>query len=345
MNVLILGDRFIRSEIAEAIVREIMASHYTLNFDFCTFDWPMSPFISNNEIREFEGDESRVLEKIGSAEVVIVHGAPVSKKVLDAADNLKAIGVVRGGPTNINVAAATQKGIPVFNSPGRNAVAVVEFTVGLMISELRHIARSHMDLKQKNWRLDYYTYEKCGLQVKGRTIGLVGFGNISWRMSSVLRALGMRVIAFDPFVSAEAMSEYGVVKTELDDLYKQSDVVSVHARLTPETAGMFDKNAFSAMKDNVVFINTARGGLVNYDDLTEALKSGKVASAALDVFSEEPADLNNELFSLDNVTVTPHIAGATRDTVIYGLTQLAESLLKYFSAGELMHCMNPEVIQ
>ena len=344
MKVLVIGDGFIKTEVAVPIVEKILNIHEPPEIETCTFQWPLSPFVSNDEIKEYEGDEQTVIDHIADAEVILVHGAPISERVLKAAPKLKAIGVVRGGPTNINVAAATERGIPVFNSPGRNAQAVVEFTLGLLLSECRHISRSHKILMEREWPFDYYRYEKCGVELKGKTIGLVGFGNISWRLSPVLLALGMDVIAFDPFVNKETMASYEVEKVTLDELYTQSDVISVHARLTDETRHMFNREAFSKMKDGVIFVNTARGGLVNYDDLTEALKSGKVGSAALDVFPLEPADLTAPLFDRENVTVTPHIAGATRDTVTFGMTNLVNSLLDYFKEGKCLNCMNPEAL-
>ncbi len=345
MKILVIGDGFIKTEVSVPIVEKIMAPYAPAEIETCTFQWPLSPFVSNDEIREYEGDEQTVIDHITDAELLLVHAAPITERVLEAAPNLKAIGVVRGGPTNINLAAASRRGIPVFNSPGRNAQAVVEFTLGLLLSECRHISRSHRNLMDREWAYDYYSYEKCGVELKGKTIGLVGFGNISWRLSPVLLAMGMDVIAFDPFVDKKRMASYEVEKVTLDELYALSDVISVHARLTEETRHMFNKEAFSKMKDRVIFVNTARGGLVNYDDLTEALESGKVGSAALDVFPREPADLTAPLFDRDNVTVTPHIAGATKDSVSFGMTNLMNSLLAYFREGSLQSCMNPEALE
>ena len=345
MKILVIGDGFVKVEVVKPQVEDYLSPLKPLEIETCTFDWPLSPFISNEEISEYEGDEGIVKEHIRDTEILIVHGAPVTANVLDAALNLKAIGVVRGGPTNINILEATKRGIPVFNSPGRNAQAVVEFTIGLLLSECRHIARSHKNLMEKEWAFDYYAYENCGVELKGKTIGLVGFGNISWRLAPVLKAIGMNVISADPFVDAEKMASFDVEKVSLDELYERSNVISVHARLTNDTRYMFNKETFAKMKKGVIFVNTARGGLVNYEDLTEALDSGHVGSAALDVFSEEPADLTDPLFQRDNITITPHIAGATKDSVTFGMKNLLESILSYFIRGELKNCMNPEFLK
>lgn len=345
MKVLVLSDQFVKKDIAMAVLSETLGKTVPLEFDSCTFEWPLKPFERNAEIVEYQGNEAEVIEKIGDTELVLLHAAPISEAVLSAAGKLKAIAVIRGGPTNVNLKAATSRGIPVFNSPGRNALAVVEFTVGLILAELKNIARGHMHLVNKNWRYDYYLYDKCNFELTGKVIGLVGFGNIAYRISTILQAFGMRVIAYDPFVPAERMQAFGVASVSFEELLSQSDVVSVHARLTEETRNMFDLSVFRKMKPTALFVNTARGGLVKYDDLYTALRDRIIACAALDVFEQEPVDMESPLLALDNVTLTPHIAGATKDTVRYGLGMLADDLIRYFSGQPVLHCMNPEVLK
>jgi|LFRM01.1.fsa_nt_gb D-3-phosphoglycerate dehydrogenase len=344
MKVLVLSDQFVKKDTVMAAFTDTIGKTMDLDFDTCTFEWPMKPFERNEEIVEYQGDEAEVISKIAEAELVILHAAPISEAVLSAAYRLKAIAVIRGGPTNINLKAATKRRIPVFNSPGRNAVAVVEFTIGLILAELKNIARGHMHLINKSWRYDYYLYDKCNFELRGKVIGLVGFGNIAYRISTILQAFGMRVIAYDPFVPIEHMQAFNVSSVSLDALLRQSDVVSVHARLTNETRQMFNYEAFRKMKPSALFVNTARGGLVNYDDLYLALRDKIIACAALDVYEEEPIDMESPLLKLDNVTLTPHIAGATKDTVHYGLSVLANDLSKFFAGEPVEHCMNPEVL-
>ena len=344
MKVLILSDKFVKKDIVEAMLSDTLGRRFPLEIDSCTFDWPLKPFERNAEIAEYQGDEAQVKAKIADAELVVLHAAPISEAVLDAAKHLKAIAVIRGGPTNVNLKAATRRGIPVFNSPGRNAVAVVEFTIGLILAELKNIARGHMHLVNKSWRYDYYLYDKCNFELPGKVAGLVGFGNIAYRISAILQAFGMKVIAFDPFVPAERMQAFGVKSVSFDELLRQSDVVSVHARLTQETRHMFNMDTFRRMKPSALFVNTARGGLVNYDDLYTALRDKVIACAALDVFAEEPIDMDSPLLQLDNITMTPHIAGATRDTVHYGLGLLTSDLTRFFAGEPVEHCMNPEVL-
>jgi len=345
VNILILSDGFVREDLVQPILTKHLGAAGGLRFDCIRQDWPLSPFVKNSEISEYQGSEEAIIPKIGEADVVILHASPITERVLAAAGKLQAIGVIRGGPTNVNLKAATRRGIPVFNTPGRNAVAVVEFTVGLILAEIKNIARAHMYLKQQDWRYDYYLYSKCNFELAGKTAGLVGFGNIAWRLSSILKSFGMQVIAYDPYVTAERMAELGVAKVDFDRLLAESDVVSVHARLTPETAKMFNKAAFAKMKPTALLVNTARGGLVDYEDLTEALEKKVIACAALDVFESEPADMKSRLFQLENVTLTPHIAGATRDTVSYGMNLLGADLAAYFGGRPPAHCLNPETLK
>lgn len=345
MKILILSDSFVKEDIVRAELERVLDSIEPLEFKTFKSNWPLSPFIKNDEISEYEGSEEEIIKNIGDAEFVVLHGAPISEAVLDAAKNLKAIAVIRGGPTNINLKAATRRGIPVFNSPGRNAVAVVEFTIGLILAELKNIARAHMNLVQKKWRYDFYLYDKCNFELTGKVAGLVGFGNIAYRISTILKAFSMRVVAYDPFVSPERMLEYGVESVSFDELLKISDVVSVHARLTSETKNMFNKDVFKKMKSSALFVNTARGGLINYPDLYKALVRKEIACAALDVFEEEPCDLNSPLLQLDNVTLTPHIAGATKDTVHYGMGLLARDLQSFIKGLPVQNCMNPETLR
>lgn len=345
MKILILSDSFVKEEIVREELENVLGGIEPLEFKTLQFLWPLNPFVSNGEILEYEGSEEEIIKNIGDAELVVLHGAPVSEAVLEAAKNLKAVAVIRGGPTNVNLNAATRRGVPVFNSPGRNAVAVVEFTVGLILAELKNIARAHMNMVQKNWRYDYYLYDKCNFELAGKVAGLVGFGNIAYRISGILKSLGMKVVSYDPFVPFECMLEYGVENVSFDELLARSDVVSLHARLTPQTKNMFNREAFKKMKSSALFVNTARGGLVSYPDLYEALVDGEIACAALDVFETEPCDMSSPLLQLHNVTLTPHIAGATKDTVHYGMSLLAKDLANFIQGLPVRNCMNPETLK
>ncbi|NDL67680.1 2-hydroxyacid dehydrogenase [Anaerotalea alkaliphila] len=345
MKILVLGDHFLKKEIVEQKLSDALKGFEQVEFIGMTSNWPMTPFAKNEEIAEYEGSEEVIISAIKEADAVVLHAAPISERVLAAAENLKLIGVVRGGPRNVNVDAATRRGIPVINTPGRNAVAVVEFTVGLILAELKNIARAHANMVQGDWRKEYYLYDQCKFELTDKTIGLVGFGNIAYRLSTILKAFGMRVVAYDPFVPDRQMEAYGVEPVGFEELLERSDIVSVHARLTQETKEMFNAAVFKQMKKSALFVNTARGGLVNYKDLADALDSGEIACAALDVYAEEPVDFDSPIMRCSNVTFTPHIAGATKDTVHYGLDLLSKDIVNFFKGEKIDNCLNPSVLR
>lgn len=266
--------------------------------------------------------EDYILEAIGNADMVITQFCPITKRVIDACPNLKAIGVLRGGVENVNVAYASGKGILVFNTPGRNANAVADFTVGMMISVCRNIALSHRELKAGKWVRDYSNAASVP-DLCEKTVGLVGYGNIGRQVAKRLKAFDMEIIAYDPYTSQENCD---VELVELEELMQRSDFVSLHARLTQDTHHLINAHMLSLMKPNAYFINTARSGLVDEDALTEALREHRIAGAALDVFELEPPDAMYKMIPLDNVTVTPHLAGGTRDAFSRSPVLLVEEL-------------------
>lgn len=268
--------------------------------------------------------EDYILEAVGDADMVITQFCPITRRVIDACPNLKAIGVLRGGVENVNVAYASEKGILVLNTPGRNANAVADFTVGMMISECRNIARAHRELKAGRWVRDYANAASVP-DLCEKTAGLVGYGNIGRKVAKRLRAFDMHVLVYDPFLPE---GEKDVEAVTLEELMRRSDFVSLHARMTKDTYHMIDARMIGLMKPTAYLINTARSGLVDEDALTEALRERRIAGAALDVFDLEPPDSRYKMLPLDNVTVTPHLAGGTRDAFTHSPALLAEELKK-----------------
>ena len=228
------------------------------------------------------------------------------------ATKLQIIGSCRTEPVNIDVQAATEAGIPVVYAPGRNARAVVEFTIGLIIAESRNIARGHLALAQGIWRADLYLYDNAPRELAGQTIGLIGFGHVGSMLPSYLKPFGVRVLAYDPYVHGAVFAERGVERvTDMADLLAESDIVSLHARVTPETIKFIGEKQFRQMKRGAYFVNTARGPMVDYDALYRALTDGHLRGAALETFASEPPPPDWPLLKLPNVTLTPHIAGCS----------------------------------
>ncbi len=341
LRVAIIGDNFVGSDLfVEALHRHLGPAGDALHVNAMSVPWPDTPLSTSDEVKEFLGDPTGVARMARDAEVLLTHVAPVTQQVFDAAPALRIVGCCRGGPVNVNVAAATARGIPVVNAPARNSQAVVEFTVGLILAECRGIARAHAALSQGEWMGDLYRFDRTGRELRGQTIGLVGFGAIAQSLVAFLRPFGLHIIAYDPFVPVARFAELDVEQVDLPALLGRADIVSIHARVTPQTAGMIGAAQFAQMKPGAYFINTARGPLVDYDALYEALRSGHLAGAGIDCFPEEPPPTGWPLLSLPNVTVTPHIAGSSKNSAERGPDQVARDVANFFAGRPLEFCAN-----
>lgn len=256
-------------------------------------------------------------ELMADCTLLIVHFNPVCRALLEKAPKLRAILTCRGGLEHIDVAAASERGIPVVNVI-RNAVPVAEFALGMMLGLTRNIGASHRALMEGRW-VKEYPNSGFTSTLSNMTVGLAGMGNIGIEVALRLKAMGVSIIAHDDYLDRDRLERNGlgdiVMTPTLEDLFRQADIVSLHLRLTPETEHMIDKRYFSLMKPTAYFVNTARGGLVNQEDLLAALRTHSIAGAALDVFDAEPVSPEAGFGELDNVLITSHIAGATVDAI------------------------------
>ncbi len=311
MKILCTGDAFITPDaMVAALTSELGEGH---EFVTSATNWPTDPFVFNDEVREFVGDEDILVDLVPGVDLWVNHVAPVTRKVLDAADSLRLLAVPRGGPTNVNVAALRERGVTMVNLPGRNAVAVAEYAVAVMVIGPRGIGYSTHAMRSGTWTGDLYRYDKAGRELAGSTVGLVGLGQIGHRVARLLRAYGTQVLAFDPYVDDDVFAESGAERiTDLAELLGGCDIVSAHARITPETRGMFNADTFALMRPGTYFVNSARGELVDTDALVEALRSGHLSGAALDVFLPEPPPADHPLLSMPNVMAVSHLAGSSR---------------------------------
>jgi D-3-phosphoglycerate dehydrogenase len=232
------------------------------------------------------------------------------------------------------MAAARARGVTVVNTPGRNASAVAEFTLGAILAETRNITRGHDALRAGLWRGDLYRADATGEELSELTVGVIGYGAIGSRVVRLLRAFGARVLVADPYVQLSAADAAdGVRLVDKRDLLAEADVVTLHARVTPETTGFIDADAFARMKPGATFVNTARGPMVDYAALADALEAGRLRGAMLETFAVEPVPADWRLLRLPNVTLTPHIAGASLKTVKIAAAQAAEEIRRRL-AGE-----------
>jgi D-3-phosphoglycerate dehydrogenase len=246
---------------------------------------------------------------IGGYDAIVIRSATkLTADLIARADRLKVIGRAGVGVDNVDVEAATRRGIVVANAPESTVISAAEHTIGLLVALARNIPQAHAALKEGRWERSSYG----GIELAGKTLGVLGFGRIGQQVASRAVGLGMRVVAFDPFVAADRYRELGAERVETpDDLYAEADFVTLHLPLTEETRGSVGAEAFAAMRDGVRVINAARGELLDEAALVEAVKSGKVAGAALDVFSSEP--YSGPLLDLSQVVVTPHLAASTEE--------------------------------
>jgi D-3-phosphoglycerate dehydrogenase len=296
----------------------------------------LDPWIDHEPLRLYDADALAARAAELGATVLICEADKCAGPVLDLP--LLAIGSTRGDPTNVDLAAATAKGIPVLRAPGRNADGVAELTVGLLLAVTRHLLAADRDVREgqvyKDGSIPYQRFR--GWQLAGRTAGLVGLGAVGRATRWRLEGLGMRVISSDPFADDATH--------ELDDLLLEADVVSMHAAVTPDTLGLMSADRFARMRDGAVYVNSARAGLHDLDALTAALASGHLAGAALDHFEGEMLPTDHPIVGMTNVVLTPHIGGATYDTETNHTTLMAEGLRALLRGERPANLANPEVL-
>ena len=280
--------------------------------------------------------EGKLTAELESADALIVRSAVQADAALLAhAKKLRVIGRAGVGVDNIDLDAATRQGIAVMNTPGANAVAVAEQTLGMMLAMARHLCRADALMHAGKW-------EKKSLQgteLRGKTLGIAGLGRIGMEVARRARAFGMELVAHDPFVSVAVAKELGIRCTTLDELYAAADYITLHVGLTPQTTGMINAAAIGKMKKGVRLVNCARGELVNELDLAQALKQGQVAAAALDVFNQEPLK-NSPLQTMENVILTPHIGGSTHEAQEAVGVQIAQQVREYLKHGVIQNAVN-----
>jgi D-3-phosphoglycerate dehydrogenase len=280
--------------------------------------------------------ESDLAQAIADCDGIVIRSATkLTADVLRHAQRLKVIGRAGVGVDNVDVEAATRKGIVVANAPESTVVSAAEHTLALLLALARHVPEAHAALKQGRWERSRFG----GIELAGKTLGVLGFGRIGQQVARRALALEMRVVAYDPFVSRERFRELGVERVESpDEVYGQADFITLHLPLTDETRGSIGRDAISRMRPGVRIVNAARGELVDEDALAEALRDGVVASAALDVFSREPYD--GPLLGLDNVVVTPHLAASTAEAQDRAGVIVAQQVAAALEGGLVTNAVN-----
>jgi len=283
-----------------------------------------------------------LVAQVGNAHALIIRsGVKITPDVFAAAPNLKIVARAGVGVDNVDLDAATEHGVYVVNTPGGNTISTAEHTFGLMIALARHIPQGDASLRAGRWDRKKYV----GVELKGKTLGLVGLGRIGQAIAKRAQAFEMNVVAFDPYLPAEIASEIGVVLLDLDGVFAHADFISLHSPITDETRGMINAEAIAKMKDGVRIVNAARGGLINDADLAEGIKSGKVTGAALDVYEPEPPAEDNPLIGLDGVIHTPHLAASTSDAQVTVAVEAAQLVIDTLLHNKPENVVNKAVLE
>ncbi|MGN1377541.1 MAG: D-2-hydroxyacid dehydrogenase [Dorea sp.] len=315
----------------------VVLDGYTLN----PGDISWEGFEALGEVTVYDRTKAEdVVERIGDAEVVYTNKTPITRETLDTCKNVKFIGVLATGYNIVDIEAAKEKGIPVANIPTYGTAAVSQFAIALLLELCHHVGEHSDAVKAGEWSSnpDWCFWKHPLVELAGKTMGIIGFGRIGQDTGKIAQAMGMNVLAYDAFKRPELESDT-CHYADLDTVLAQSDVIALHCPLFPETEGIINKDTIAKMKDGVMIINDARGPLIVEEDLRDALNSGKVAGAALDVVSTEPIRMDNPLLDAKNVILTPHIAWAPKESR-QRLMNIAVDNLKHFVDGEPQNIVN-----
>ena len=347
---LILGDDFTPAATFEQAIQAASGKGRT-SLDCTTVDFGPSEMTltESDELKEAFGDIDKVMSLVSECDVLVTTFAPVTSAVLDSAPDLCAIACGRGGPVNINVQAASARGIPVLFAPGRNAQAVAEYTLAGIINLMRRMPEALRYVRQGHWLVSREdTFEKpSGPELGGRTLGLIGLGQVGQLVARLALAFGARVLAHDPLVDDETVLSLDVQPVSLPRLLEESDIVSIHARLRQGAAPIMGAEQFAAMARRPYLINTARASAVDHGALLEALASGQVTAALLDVHAQEPIPAGDPLLSFDRdrLLLTPHAAGVSHDIPGNTARIIARGLDQLLKGARPEHVINPQCLE
>lgn len=335
-KLLVIGDHFIRPDLMRSKLGDLADNFEVIE---ASTPFPLEPFRDIAEVKEASGSEEQMIEMLQGASICIAHHAPLTKKVLEHAPDLRLFVVCRGGPVNVNLEAATRHKVIVAYTPARNAAATAEHTIAMILSALRGIPAADAAIREGEWKGDY-TWETAGFELETATAGLIGYGAIGKIVGRILSGFGTKVLVYDPFVKIN--TDDSIEQVELQQLLERSNIVSLHARATKESRGILGAREIAKLQRGAVVVNCARGSLLDYEALADALRSGHLFAAAADVFPEEPLPADSPLLKLRNLVMTPHIAGGTRQAAEKAAGIAAAEVRRFLRGEPLLYCANPE---
>ncbi len=357
LKVLVVGDEWVHTKDLIHIAQDVLQGYdYELDSFDVIMDKPMSrdrsDDIGDDTVTEYCGHPQQLIDRIAGVQVLIVHTAPVTKQVIAAGKDLLAIGCCRSDAVNINIEAASARGIYFFNAPGRSVEPVSDLTIAFALLLGRNILKADQYVKAGRWAADinrdvpvwdeFVTFR--GITFKNKKFGLVGLGKIGKRVAEKAKGIGLQVLVYDPFAKEEAFGGYTRI-TSLEELFTVCDFISIHVPPLPSNKGLISRKLFSLMKPTAYFINIARGEIIDENALIETLQQKKIAGAALDVYYTEPLPQESPLTSLDNVILTPHLAGQRKDLSEGSADILREMMQPFFQDHSLETCFNKDKIK
>ena len=346
MKILVVGDSFVPVEVFQTGLAGIGRAHEVEYLQLDESRMHEAATESERSIREYLGTPEQIAARVGDKDVLMVHGAPVTDEVLAAGPRLRLVCCARGGPVNVDVVAASARGLPVVNTPGKNADAVADQALAFMVMLARGFPRAQKFLLDGG-KLGESAYEGAqflGHELGGHVLGLVGYGNVGKRVARRALAFGMDVVVHDPYV--QSIDHVGVRQVpSLAALLEEADFVSVHVRASKETENLLGRAEFGAMKRGAWFVNTARESLVDEAALDAALASGQLAGAALDVVRPRSGSGPHPLLRHPNVVITPHIGGATYETLLRGVTMVAAEVERFAAGEPLVNVVNRPAVK
>jgi len=345
MKILVVGDAYMGVAYFSSGLGSLEAAHQ-MSYAELGPDEEFTPETESElRIHEYLGSPSQLVAQVGEADVLVVHAAPVTEEVIEAAPKLRLICCARGGPTNVDLQSATMRGIPVVTTPGKNAEAVADQTIAFMLMLARRFPRAQRLLNEGIGigESAFEGRELLGEELQGRVLGLVGFGQVGRRVAVRAAAFGMKVLVYDPFIDLDHAQVEQV--EDLTTLLRQARFVSLHARASAENMELMGPVEFEAMQAGAYLINTARASLVNETALDAALESGQLGGAALDVVDPWPASRGTHpLLRHDNIVITPHIGGATEETLTRGVAMIAQEIERLVGGAPLVNVINQEAV-
>lgn len=276
-------------------------------------------------------------------EIVVIEADFIFREVFEGGLKLKLIAACRGNVTHVDMEAATEHGVLVVNTPARNATAVAELTVGLILALIRKVPAAHQMVTTGKWVDPTVCYSSFrGTELTGKTIGIVGFGAIGQQVAKMLSAFETSILVYDPNIDPDVIKKLGAMPQELDDLIKQSDIITLHCPVLPDTMGLMNVQRIASMKPAAYLVNTAGAAIVDQDAIVKSLKEGRIAGAAFDVYDTWPVQPDNPLLKLDNVILTPHMGGATDETILRYSLMIAEDIERFIRGERPKNLLNPQ---